>query len=128
MGLAAQEKSDEAGHAAVRLDPIDRAHLARFTLGDVALEIEVLDLFLGQAPLTLASLADARTDKAWRDAAHTLKGSARAVGAFSVARAAQHAERSGHRLLGVARLEALSHLADALDDARLYITCIKSRD
>src|SRR4051812_35026424 len=60
--------------------PVDFAHLKRYTLGDRALELEVLHLFAAQAPLTLEVLRRAHTTRAWRDAAHTLKGSARAVG------------------------------------------------
>lgn len=75
--------------------PIDHHHLGRYTLGNRALEIEVLQLFAGQAPLTLAELEAATTEKAWHIAAHTLKGSARAVGAWEVARVAEAAERDG---------------------------------
>lgn len=121
MGMALQKSQVETGLCQGPADAIDRAHLARFTFGDLALEIEVLNLFMGQAPMTLATLADARTDKAWRDAAHTIKGSARAVGAFRVATAAEQAERLGGRPQGVERLQALSSLADALDEARHYI-------
>src|SRR5882724_6732677 len=64
---------------------INRAYLARFTLGNGDLEREVLELFAGQAPIYLERLAAARTVRAWRDAAHTLKGSAAAVGALRVA-------------------------------------------
>lgn len=76
--------------------PIDHAHLGRYTMGNRALELEVLDLFAGQAPSTLAELAGAETAKAWYVAAHTLKGSARAVGAFALATAAEEAEKAPH--------------------------------
>jgi HPt (histidine-containing phosphotransfer) domain-containing protein len=72
--------------------PVDLVHLRRFTLGNQALEREVLQLFADQAPVILRRMELARTDKAWRDAAHTLKGSAGAVGAHAVARAAAEAE------------------------------------
>lgn len=72
---------------------IDRAYLARFTLGNAALEREVLQLFAGQVPGYVAALADARSVQAWREAAHTLKGSAAAVGAVHVSRLAEAAER-----------------------------------
>jgi HPt (histidine-containing phosphotransfer) domain-containing protein len=75
--------------------PIDFAHLGRFTLGNRALELEVLDLFSSQAPQILARLQAADTLRAWVEATHTLKGSARAVGAHTVARLAEHAERLG---------------------------------
>lgn len=72
---------------------INRAYLARFTFGNAELEREVLELFAGQAPLYLDRLAAADTPVAWRDAAHTLKGSAAAVGALRVAQLAELAER-----------------------------------
>ena len=53
--------------------PIDHRHLARYTLGNRALEVDVLHLFADQAPLTLADLVGAMSDKAWHMAAHTLK-------------------------------------------------------
>lgn len=73
--------------------PIDRAHLARYTLGDAALEREILELFLGHLPNTIRDLGLAETDRDWRMATHALKGSARAVGAWRLATAAENAER-----------------------------------
>jgi len=72
---------------------IDHAHLRRYTMGDLQLEREVLDLFASELPRTLASLQAAATPKDWKMAAHTLKGSARTVGAWRVAAAAVDAER-----------------------------------
>lgn len=72
--------------------PIDLAHLRRYTLGDKALEDEVLRLFLAQLPETLAALRAAATERDWKIAAHTLKGSSRAVGAWRIASLAQEAE------------------------------------
>ena len=71
---------------------LDLSHLRRFTAGNRRLEAEVLQLFAGQAPLTLRAMQQAGCEKAWRDAAHTLKGSAGAIGAFTVARLAAEAE------------------------------------
>jgi HPt (histidine-containing phosphotransfer) domain-containing protein len=76
--------------------PVDRNFLRRFTLGNAALEREVLLLFVEQAPLYVARLAAATDQKEWHAAAHTLKGSARAVGAWRVARAAETAEGTAH--------------------------------
>jgi HPt (histidine-containing phosphotransfer) domain-containing protein len=73
--------------------PVDLAYLARFTLGNVALEREVLQLFAAQMPLYLEALRKARVRKAWREAAHSIKGSAWAVGAWRLAGCAQFAER-----------------------------------
>jgi HPt (histidine-containing phosphotransfer) domain-containing protein len=74
-------------------DPIDHAYLGRFTQGNAALEREVLELFAGMMPRYLDDLKSAQVNKAWKDAAHTIKGSAAAVGARRLARFAEMAER-----------------------------------
>ena len=63
--------------------PIDLIHLRRMTLGDSALERQVLAMFLTQADRLLRELGALSSDAG--ALAHTLKGSARAVGAFGVA-------------------------------------------
>ena len=71
--------------------PIDRDHLARMTLGEPALEREVLALFDRQADMMLARMHDS-TPAIAAAAAHTLKGSARSIGAWRVASAAEAVE------------------------------------
>jgi HPt (histidine-containing phosphotransfer) domain-containing protein len=72
--------------------PVDLVHLSRFTLGDATLEHEVLELFRVQAGIYLERLKMAADPTGWREAAHTIKGSARGIGAWSVAEAAAAAE------------------------------------
>jgi HPt (histidine-containing phosphotransfer) domain-containing protein len=60
------------------------------TLGDAALEREVLTLFSAQASRLAGALAAKPADAG--ALAHTLKGSARAIGAFAVADAASDLE------------------------------------
>lgn len=74
-------------------EPIDRRYLARFTLGNMALEREILELFAGQMPRYVEQLRAAANAKEWMLAAHTIKGSALAVGARRLASLAQMAER-----------------------------------
>jgi len=71
---------------------IDLVHLARQTLGDRALEREVLDLFVIQARSVLEMLLSSQDQKRRSDLAHTLKGSARSVGAWRVAAKAEACE------------------------------------
>src|SRR3954465_4768013 len=71
--------------------PIDLVHLARTTLGERTLEREVLQLFDRQASLLIERMQTAPAD-ALPALAHTLKGSARAIGAAHVARAAEAVE------------------------------------
>src|SRR5260370_17437330 len=70
--------------------PIDFEHLKRMTLGDAGLEQEVLAMFSAQSAKLIATLATAPADAG--ALAHTLKGSARAIGAFGVADAAARLE------------------------------------
>ena len=86
-----------AAQMAGRDVPIDHPHLARYTLGNRALEQEVLQLFADQAPQTLASLAAANSAKAWHAAAHTLKGSAMAVGAWQPGKSGRGSRKRRHR-------------------------------
>jgi len=72
---------------------LDRVHLGRYTMGDVELEREILQLFIGQLRETLNNLQSAADPAAWRQAAHTLKGSAKAVGAWQLAQEAEQAEQ-----------------------------------
>ena len=67
-----------------RARPVDLAHLSRQTMGDRALEQEVLQLFVQQA----LSVRDRIAEAAKRERlqlAHGLKGSARGIGAFAIA-------------------------------------------
>ncbi len=75
--------------------PIDIDHLRRMTLGDAALEREVLTMFSAQASRLTQALAALPADAP--ALAHTLKGSARAIGAFAVGDAAAHLE-SAHQV------------------------------
>ena len=72
------------------LAPIDFTHLRKMTLGDDSLEREVLGMFSAQSSRLLDALANLPADSA--ALAHTLKGSARAIGAFEVADAAAYLE------------------------------------
>lgn len=94
-----------------RAEPLDLAHLRRFTAGNRDLEVEVLGLFAAQAPVTLKAMQLASSEKTWREAAHTLKGSAYAVGAHAIAEAATEAE------LARAEPQRWSEILDRLDRA-----------
>jgi hypothetical protein len=65
--------------------PIDLQHLRRMTLGDRALEREVLGIFLAQTARPIGDLVISVEPTAL---AHRLMGSARAIGAFRIAECA----------------------------------------
>ena len=70
---------------------VDFAYLEGFVAGDIAVVLEVLALFRQQAEIWAETL-DGETE-GWRDVAHTIKGSARGVGAHALGDAAGRAER-----------------------------------
>ena len=100
--------------------PIDFEHLRRMTLGDAELEREVLGLFSVQALRLVGTLAALPADA--RAQAHTLKGSARAVGAFAVADAASRLEAKIAN--GDDASQALTELSDAVALARSAVDAI----
>lgn len=117
--IAGQDLSGRA--KPLRKSPLDRDHLARYSGGNRALEAEVLSLFAEHAPLYLDALREATTEKAWRQAAHTLKGSARAVGAFRVADRAEWAEALLDNTDLTVRARSLAGLEEAVEEARTHI-------
>ncbi len=103
--------------------PIDIEHLQRMTLGNASLEREVLALFSAQAASLIGSLAALPANAG--TLAHTLKGSARAIGAFGVADAAGHLEAAV--LNGHDPSEPLGDLTEAIAQARMAIDAILRR-
>jgi HPt (histidine-containing phosphotransfer) domain-containing protein len=102
--------------------PIDHGHLRRYTMGDQQLEREVLDLFAGELPKTMAALHAAKSEREWKIATHTLKGSARTVGAWRLASAAAAAERDASIVHDPkVRMDVLTACGIAVDDALAYI-------
>jgi len=73
--------------------PVDYAHLDVQAAGDKDVMREVLALFITHGEQVLAELERAEDAKSWKLWTHTLKGSARGIGAFAVADAAAEAER-----------------------------------
>lgn len=102
---------------------VDFNYLETYAGGDMALVEEVLGLFREQAAMWVRLLDPAAQDEAWRDAAHTLKGSARGIGAGALADACEAAETApaglGERTV---RLERVKDALDAaLSDIAAYL-------
>jgi hypothetical protein len=98
---------------------VDQAHLNRMTGGDSGLASEVLGLFREQWDLWVR-LLDPTTDTLdWGNAAHTIKGSARGIGAWQLGEICGKAEeqaRAGDLTRDQKRvwLEAISNEMDAV--------------
>lgn len=73
-------------------EPLDRAHLFRMTLGDHALEGEVLQLFDRQCRMLVGRMTGAQP-ACVKALAHTIDGSSRGVGAWRVATAARDLQK-----------------------------------
>jgi chemotaxis protein histidine kinase CheA len=108
--------------------PLDLVHLARQCLGDRDLEAELLGLFRLQAPALTAQLSGSPplSLEAKARIAHTLRGSALAVGAGRVASAAWRIEElalaGGQRS---AEAPAIAALLSAVDEALTEIDRIR---
>jgi HPt (histidine-containing phosphotransfer) domain-containing protein len=98
--------------------PFDTQFLDRVTFGDRKLARELLMLFGAQTNSLLEAIAIATERTAQREVAHRLKGSARGVGAFDVARAAEEIETAAD---AVALEAALAHLTARVAEARLAL-------
>jgi HPt (histidine-containing phosphotransfer) domain-containing protein len=106
---------ESCGQAGSR--PVDLVHLARQTLGDRALEQEVLALFVQQATTVRDQIVSASTAERLR-LAHGLIGSARGVGAFAIANCAAEIERNPDDS------KVLARLATLIDETRDFIAAI----
>jgi HPt (histidine-containing phosphotransfer) domain-containing protein len=60
---------------------LDRVHLSHYTMNNVALEREIIDLFRAQLPILVDRIQQTSSPGEWKFATHTLKGSAAAIGA-----------------------------------------------
>jgi HPt (histidine-containing phosphotransfer) domain-containing protein len=99
---------------------IDLEHLRRMTMGDAALEREVLSLFYAHSALLMQRMRS--SDPAGLPAlAHTLKGSALGIGANAVARAADGLRRLPGEQTALLRVET------AVDEARAAIAGMLAR-
>jgi HPt (histidine-containing phosphotransfer) domain-containing protein len=103
--------------------PIDFDHLKRMTLGDAGLEREVLAMFSAQSASLAGQLSASPPDA--RTLVHTLKGSARAIGAFAVADAATRLEAA--LAAGSNPAELLAQLGDEVALVRTAINAILRR-
>jgi HPt (histidine-containing phosphotransfer) domain-containing protein len=97
---------------------IDLEHLDRQSMSDADLRSEILALFLRQSD-KLVGLMQGATPVEQRDLAHTLKGSARAIGAFDVADASEAVEEALGQGGGVT--SALVALAASVSSAQSEI-------
>lgn len=71
---------------------IDFDHLEQYVAGDDSLRNEILDIFSEQVETLVKQFDVFQPDEEWKMTAHTLKGAARGVGAWSLGTACEEAE------------------------------------
>jgi HPt (histidine-containing phosphotransfer) domain-containing protein len=122
--LAGDSRQTRETSATTDRAAIDQEHLERMTLGDRRLEREVLQIFVRQNAMMLERISRGQPS-ALGAAAHALIGSARGIGAWRVAGAAESLERASREgdeeqvCDAIAELKAASLEATATIAARL---------
>ena len=102
--------------------PLDLVHLSKYTLGNRALEIELLGLFRAQAGIYIERIESAVTAIDRKNATHSLKGSAKGLGAWPLAALAEEAEWMA--VDGEGRDDILARLRDAVASVNNFIDSI----
>lgn len=100
--------------------PVDLVHLTRHTLGNRDLEREVLRLFAVQARMLVARMQDAQDEAVLRRLLHTLLGSAKGIGAWRVAGAAERQQAA----LDEGAPADLPVLAGTVEEAEAFIEAL----
>lgn len=106
---------------------VDLAHLHRYTLGNADLDREVLELFRQTSPGYLGALRRASDRKAWIEAAHAIKGSARAIGAWKVGLIAERLEKLPNGPGATEGASLIDELATALESVDRFIAGLQVR-
>lgn len=122
MGTANQAVADKTTPVDSEQDrPVDLVHLAKYTMGNRDLELEVLSLFTKQSLIYLERLRNAADQQTWKEAAHTLKGSARGIGAWGVADAVAALEQRSSEAMGPEKDAMVAELTETVEDANSFI-------
>jgi chemotaxis protein histidine kinase CheA len=85
--------------------PVDLVHLSNQTMGDRALENEILEIFLNHAHRYVDEWKNSKNFQARKRAAHTLRGGAKGIGAWDLADMAHAAEAPGFKAIGELEVE-----------------------
>jgi len=101
---------------------IDFDHLNKYVDGDIALTREIFGLFVHQTEMWGRGLDPASDDEVWESVTHSLKGSAKAVGAVNLATLCEAAEAlvGDERRMG-ARDVAVQNIEFAIEQVRTEI-------
>lgn len=108
---------------------IDLAHLNRMAGGDKDLMIEVLSLFREQSEMWKKLLDSSQPTNDWLIGAHTIKGSARGIGAWELGEICSKAEEAAlsHTLTKDEKYIWREQIIQCLEDAMIEIADIEHK-
>jgi HPt (histidine-containing phosphotransfer) domain-containing protein len=109
-----QSQTEERPGSGVDPAVFDREHLSQYTNGDPALERELVTLFLDHFAPVRRQLEGAQSAYDWKFAAHSLKGSARSIGAPQLGTLAEKLEVMGFEATEPSKKQALDELEAAM--------------
>jgi HPt (histidine-containing phosphotransfer) domain-containing protein len=92
----------------------DQEHLHQYTGGDPALERELVNLFLSHFVPVRTQLDAARSAQEWKFAAHSIKGSARSMGAPQLAALADRLDSLEFEVPKASKAQLLDELDAAM--------------
>lgn len=98
MPMALKKDVHNARRSAGVAKPLDLVHLGNQTMGDEALESEILSIFVAQSEIYLKMILNSCDTPTRIRAAHSLKGASRSIGAFDLAELAACAEKYNHNV------------------------------
>ncbi len=99
---------------------IDLEHLRRYSGGDQDLEAEVFAMFRQQVEMWMRLLEPDTDTESWASAVHSLKGSARSIGAHDLATTCETAEQANANG-PTARAIAIGDMRNSVDAALNFI-------
>ena len=115
----------DASEPGLKRAVFDRDHLGRYTMGCPELERELIALFLDQLPDLTRQLEGSFEDEDWKYVTHTLKGSARAIGAMMIADLAECLEEQGPHAAESVRFGTIIKLKAAISAFRIEVAQIR---
>lgn len=106
------------------IKPVDLVHLSKQTFGSKELENEVLGLFRNHSQVCLKRMKEAKSNKDWADAAHSIKGSARAIGAWEIGERAEYYERQAEAGELSDKNSACEDIGNLVEETNSYISTL----
>jgi|GEM_PF-566238 len=121
MAMSLRTPNTGAFEMAAKAGAFDIEFLDRVTFSDRGLAREVLQMFDQQADSLLKVIRDTESTRMRLEIAHRLKGAARGVGAFSVAKAAEEIETAADE---IELANAVSLLTARVTEARMALASL----